>query len=372
MMKRETCVKNSRFFAVVLIIMVLWGSSSVWASEYAGFHRGTRTLGMGGAFTAVADDQNALYFNPAGLSQIPGFGLGILNPQIEASENSFDLYQDLEDIDMDDTEAVAGVMRNYVGENNHVKVAMDTYTGFRVGNAGVMVSAIGQATMNVRIRNPVNPEAQVDAIADYGLIAGAGMDLPFIKGLKAGVAIKAIIRNSLYETYTAEEISDANFDDQVDDDMVDGSGISADIGLLYTTEALKVTKLNLAVVAQNIPEMEFGDAVDAKTQYNAGVALSQKIMGLTVTEALDIYDFTDNAADDESYEKKLHMGVEVALPVLFSVRAGINQGYYTAGATLDFKVLKFDFATYGEEMGVVGGQKEDRRYVIQASAGWLW
>jgi hypothetical protein len=290
---------------------------------------------------------------------------------LEASKNAIDLFSDMSDVDKDDSDAVADVMRKYVGENNHIKVATEVYSGFRAGSAGVMVSALGQATADIRIRNLVNPVAQINAVADYGIMVGAGMDLPFVDGLKVGATLKGISRTSLNEEYTAEEIADDNFDDIMDDDQMDGSGVSADIGILYTTSALKVTDLNLALVAQNIPEMDFGDAMDTKTQYNAGVALSQKVIGLTVTEALDVYDFTDNAVGDDSWEKKIHLGVEVALPAILSVRAGLNQGYFTAGATLNFKVIKLDVATYGEEVGVIGGQKEDRRYVAQISAGWF-
>lgn len=356
---------------IILTVVIIWGTCAM-ASEYQSFHRGTRTLGMGGAFTAVADDQNALYFNPAGLSLIKGFSLGLFNPQVEVSKNSIDLFSDLSDVNKDDSGAVADVMRKYIGENNHVKLATDIYTGFKIGNVGVMVSAIGQATMNVRIRNPVWPEAHVVGVGDYGMMAGAGMDLPFIQGLKVGASIKGITRNSLDEVYTPDIIADDNFNDIVSDDQKTGNGVSADLGLLYTTNALKVSSLNLALVAQNIPEMDFGEAVDAKTQFNMGIALSQKLLGLTVTEAADIYDMTDNAGNDESYEKKVHLGVEVALPAILSVRAGLNQGYYTAGATLNFKIIKFDVATYGEELGVIGGQKEDRRFVGQVSMGWLW
>lgn len=356
---------------ITLLVVLVLSSSSAIAEPYFGFHRGTRTLGMGGAFTAVANDQNALYFNPAGLSQIKVFNLGILNPQIEASKNAIDLFTDMSDVDKDDSGAVADVMRKYVGENNHIKVATDVYSGFRAGSAGVMVSAIGQATADIRIRNLVNPIAQINSVVDYGVIVGGGMDLPFVEGLKIGAAFKGIARTSLNEEYTAEELADDNFDDIMDDDQMDGSGISADIGVLYTTSALKVTDLNLALVAQNIPEMDFGDAMDTKTQFNAGIALSQKVLGMTVTEALDVYDFTDNAGGDDSLEKKIHLGVEVAFPIILSVRAGLNQGYYTAGATLSLKVIKLDVATYGEEIGVVGGQQEDRRFVAQISMGWL-
>jgi long-subunit fatty acid transport protein len=33
---------------------------------------GARALGMGGAFVAVADDANAIYYNPAGLANVEG------------------------------------------------------------------------------------------------------------------------------------------------------------------------------------------------------------------------------------------------------------------------------------------------------------
>ena len=33
---------------------------------------GARALGMGGAFVAVADDANAIYYNPAGLAYMEG------------------------------------------------------------------------------------------------------------------------------------------------------------------------------------------------------------------------------------------------------------------------------------------------------------
>ena len=40
---------------------------------------GARALGMGGAFTGIADDPSAAYWNPAGLGQIHNFQLEFMN-----------------------------------------------------------------------------------------------------------------------------------------------------------------------------------------------------------------------------------------------------------------------------------------------------
>ncbi|MBN3033006.1 MAG: hypothetical protein JW873_02815 [Candidatus Saganbacteria bacterium] len=51
--------------AVTIVLLLFFG----WQSAFAFF--GARPMGMGGAFTAVADDANAPYWNPAGLALNP-------------------------------------------------------------------------------------------------------------------------------------------------------------------------------------------------------------------------------------------------------------------------------------------------------------
>jgi len=66
-----------RKFGIMLILMIIpylnFAASAGSPGEYlATLGNGARALGMGAAFTGLADDASAIYFNPAGLAQVNG------------------------------------------------------------------------------------------------------------------------------------------------------------------------------------------------------------------------------------------------------------------------------------------------------------
>lgn len=363
------CLRKVEVVFVIAAIFILTSVYSAMAAEYPSLHRGVRPLGMGGAFTAVADDENALFYNPAGLSKISTFQLGLLNPLIEVSKKSIKLVQDAQDIDMNDTGEIADLLKDYTGEHQHLRVSLFPHIGFKVAQTGVMIGGLAQGTMDVEVRNPVWPEAHTDLILDGGALGGVGFKLP-LTGLRAGVVLKYMYRKSLSEVYTPIEIAAKDFEDRLKDDFKSGSGVSADIGLMYDLPFVPIVDTTVALVAQNIPEMDMGEAKDIKTQFNFGIGLKKSFAGFGTLLALDYRDITGNVGDDNDIPKRIHAGIEVKLPKILAVRAGINQGYLTAGATVDLWVLRFDVATYAEEVGAYAGQREDRRYVGQISLGW--
>jgi len=63
-----------KFGYLIIIAVVLCNVSGVWAQnddaqEPLFLFRSARPMGLGNAFEAVADDINALHYNPAGIAQ---------------------------------------------------------------------------------------------------------------------------------------------------------------------------------------------------------------------------------------------------------------------------------------------------------------
>ncbi|MCP4566248.1 MAG: PorV/PorQ family protein [FCB group bacterium] len=70
---------------LVLIILVVWMSASVWASDDGGVESvfnhgaGARAMGMGNAFVALSDDASAIYYNPSALPHFQSQQISLLH-----------------------------------------------------------------------------------------------------------------------------------------------------------------------------------------------------------------------------------------------------------------------------------------------------
>jgi long-chain fatty acid transport protein len=61
-----------RFVCLMVSMVFLAASSFVYASGFFLYHQDTKAQGQAGAFTAQADNPSAVYYNPAGMSQLDG------------------------------------------------------------------------------------------------------------------------------------------------------------------------------------------------------------------------------------------------------------------------------------------------------------
>lgn len=154
----------------------------------------------------------------------------------------------------------------------------------------------------------------------------------------------------------------------------DGSMINGDFGLTYRITKIWDFDLTAAGAIQNVMGGTYsptlfslfkqGSPPPAQARsYGVGFSLSRAEwgkFGLT-SFAIEATDVLNNP--NGSVFKMLHVGAETRWKSLI-LRAGLNQGYWTAGFGLDAHYITLNLATYGEEMGFNTGDLEDRRYAI--------
>ena len=72
------------------VVSAVWGVSSIaWGAGFKISEQGAKAMAMGNAFSALADDPTALYFNPAGISYLPGTQVNIGALAIVAPQTVF-------------------------------------------------------------------------------------------------------------------------------------------------------------------------------------------------------------------------------------------------------------------------------------------
>lgn len=367
-------MKKIIFFLIILVLSTnLAYAGSLYNYPY--LYKGVRSLGMGGAFTAVGKDAEALFYNPAGLYDM-GFQLTIFNPQAEVDKNFIDMGGDLRDAmnidnDTERTNALTDIISNNMGKPLHVRLSLFPHVAVKNIAAGV----IGQGGFDARLHNPLSSQGAVEVSGgyEYGPVLGASIKLP-VTGLRLGVGAKYIFNKWIAEGFTIRDIAAEEFDPM--DYKIENNDYSFDAGLIYDAPFLSFLKPKAGLALIDITDLDFQDATGKGRKIpmrgNIGISINPSVPYVTdLILALDYQDFMHNYDQDNSTWKRIHAGAEFGLlgrHIL--LRAGLNQGYPTAGAELDLWLLKAAYTYYSEEMGAYAGQDKDTRHTASLTVGW--
>jgi hypothetical protein len=358
----ERMKKSSLYLAIALFLLL---SSSVSAKEYPYIYRGIRPMGMGGAFVAVSDDENALFYNPAGLSQVPeDTKVKAVSAEIELSEGAYGAFKDAWDLDTSNTQETASFLRNYIGSYHHASATIFPY--FLKQNLAFGI--IGTQKTGFTAHDYQDPSLHIDNIQDAGVAVGYAQSFDD-EELSIGVNGKFLLRNSLNKDYSLAEITDSDFSfsDKLTGDAQKGAGALLDIGLLYhltdITSGRSKIKTLVGLSVSNLIGSSMGNASNLSPHADFGFALKAD----NVTFALDYVDILRNFTSDNDLPKRIHVGAEYIYEKIYALRAGLNQGYITYGIGLNGEKVTLDFLSYAEEMGTYSGQQRNRRYTLSCT-----
>lgn len=389
-------VKNIyRFLFIVALCIAPAGAfaQDPTSREYPYLYKSTRAMGMGGAYTAVGGRVDSLFYNPAGLINIPqdkGWEVNLINVSAEVNQNALNFVKDMQDAlkteDLngdgntgdDQMRATNDVLAKYRGDNLHLRAADFTSVGKSFDKFAFGVGGVGSLRADAMTHQGFGPEGllELNADATYGAIAGVSVGVT--DALFIGLSAKSLHRELIVHDFTARELVDHqnNLSDYIQKDLKkSGNGVGFDTGLIWKFDREAWLRPALGVSALNIGDMSLGDAGKLPMSINAGLSINPQISAFrSLIFGVDYIDVLNNFQQDKDLLKRLRLGGELQLfdiwPVELALRAGVYEGYLTYGADVRLLFITVSYAAYSEEVGAYSGQEQDKRQLLTLNIGW--
>ena len=311
------------FIFILLIPLVL--SAGRYAGDFMMIGTGVRPLGMGGAFAAVADNGNAIYWNASGLAQIK---------EIEAEAMHAFLYKELAVYDFLSfciplpANTTIGISVTRLSINN-IPLYDEKWL------VGTTVDKRSSDVNSHLTGNPDGTFSSSDQLFEFAFaknvfhifdLGWALFDLPV--DLYFGGTFKFIKRN-LYKNM--------------------GTGMGFDFSSMLKTDFALLTDVDwlgaikFAINLQDVAGTEI--TWDTKSKHRDEIITNPKI-GLAVVQPLDFinselilaYDW------DNMYKYTRHMGAEFNYHNLISVRSGLYDNHFSAGLGIKYKRYNINYA----------------------------
>jgi hypothetical protein len=366
-----------------------------------------RAVGMGGAFTAIANDEGSVFTNPAGISRVrkarsrstvhifrfPNL-VGGANAESRTFYKGFQGAQDknIEEI-IEQTEDL-GNKPFWVRAAALPIMLLDIQRG-----TPIAIGGFTNTKVKAIIERESPEEARIQAVSDVGGILSLALTNRTNR-FSVGMTVRPTFRYAYEERFPSEDLlNKTTMKTRFENGANVSQGIGIDLGTIYTVgdfwfPTIGMSVLNLPTgckkeylnpftekretVCGNVYSGQFSnedalstvDPMDIRVGASITPRISRKI-GLRL--ALDVHHLavtgtTNYGLDGIEASKLIHAGAELFTgnPLLispFSLRVGYNQGFLTMGATVDLSFMSLEFATYGQDVSSGVSPVEDRRYL---------
>lgn len=366
-------------------LFILLSATEVFSQEISYIGRSPRAQLMGDAYTAIADDEYTLFYNPASLGRNKGVALTPINPSIGGTNVLKDTDK-FKDFPKSDPAAIADRILNYP-----VSLQASVFPGLKMGGFGMSLFATSKT--NMVLRNAIHPVLDVDYRYDRGFIAGyahnigsgafasrikktAKQKIVTGKRVSFGIAVKHINREGMsdqYDLFGTTLLNKINSGSTKIEDLKEALGYSkgkawgVDLGAEYAYARGR------GLFTAGVSLLDIGDTRFKKTEGNAELPNQEMSLntGIAYKEDFGFFDYTLSADlrplnSTEAFARKFHFGSEFSFP-LITLNAGWSEGYVSYGGSIKLWPVKLTAGFYGIEVGSKFREQEAKRFIIYVS-----
>ena len=303
-----------------------------YAGDFLAIGGGVRAISMGGAYSAVADDANAIYWNTAGIGQIKQGQIFAMHAFLYDNIASYDNVVYCQPLPND---ATIGVNWTRLTIDEIPYFSEKYLTGYNVD----------QRVANPALHLPGEPDSNfksTDDLFQLGFSKHIHFDIDF--GWKffempvdifAGGNLK-FIRRKLYDYM--------------------GTGTGFDLSLLFATDMSYVFNRDyLGRIKYGVNFMDLGGTDikwDSRSDRVDEILMNTK-MGLAIEQPLPFIKSSLLLSFDQDYvyDEQVHYGGEINYDQRVAVRAGYTDGNYSTGLGLTIYNFKIDYAFVTNNLG---------------------
>jgi len=370
---------------LIALLLFTFLFSEVQSQEISYLGRSPRALLMGDAYTAVADDEYTLFYNPAAMGRNNGISLTPLNLSFGGTNALGDLDR-FKNFPSGDPAGIADRILNFP-----LTIQAAAFPGLKMASFGFNLFA--NSKTNFILRNAIHPTLDVDYRYDRGFITGFAFDIgsgakssrihkssktEILPGHRAsiGFAIKHINREGIdnqFDLFGTKLLNTINSGSTSLSSIKNALGFSKGAGWGFDLGAEYAISNGPNFLSAGFSILDVGGTRFTKTQgteevptqdmtVNTGVAFKQDFGVFDYTLSADMRPVTSNMA----IGRQFHAGAEVSLPIV-TINAGWSEGYVSYGGSIKFWPFKLTAGFYGVELGSVFREQEAKRFILYLS-----
>lgn len=370
------------------LFILLSLSTTGWARMTRNPPIGIRPSGMGNAFSALADDSNAVFYNPAALARVKGSHFTLID---------FDLgVESLDSLNRIGNAVFKGDTNNLIRTERPMYIRMGLKpTFFLTQYFAISIYDRVQAFFDLdalkaaQSFDPLNPDLTIlQRAVDFFFFNDLGImtafAIPASQYFSLGVSFRLLLRTAVDSYITVQQMLESagmdasglmnNLTSSVLKSSGVGWGLGATIGALIKVPLpVKSPELFLSTAIEDVGNTTFRSygnyprPAPVKAVYVAGAALKYSLSNLNQLNVL-----LDLKSDfvPVHFIRTVCFGTELKLGGL-ALRTGLYDGYFTYGTSLRLAPhTDLHFSSYALELGADLWEKSQRFFLLQLAIGF--